>query len=78
MGLHIKKAARLQSLGPPPPPPPPANEPLPFILPDNVTLAEATNKPRQHPQPFLACWVAKPAKATGSPGAALRRAAKGS
>lgn len=26
---------------------------LPFILPDNLTLAEAKHKPRQHPQLFL-------------------------
>lgn len=73
--LHVKE---LPDAGLGPPPPSQRGSFSGFVLPDNLTLAEAKHKPRQHPQPFLAFWVTEPSEAAGSSGAGLRRACEAS
>lgn len=72
-GFAHKRAARLESRSPLFSSSLSGSEPLPIILPDNLTFTEAKYKLGQHPQPFMACWAARPAKAAG-----LGRASKGS
>lgn len=72
-----KRAARLESRSPSSSSSLSGSEPLPFILPDHLTLTEAKYKLGQHPRPCTACWAAEPAEAASSYGTALRRASKG-